>query len=147
VSRRFWSLLLLLVAGPAWAAEMVDVRIDPGSGRPTVTIHAEVARDPATQRHGLMERRELAPDAGMLFLMPEEKVQEFWMKNCYITLDMIFADHSGRVVHVAQDAQPCPAMRVDCPHYSSEVPAAVVLEVPGGTASRLGIGEGSRLHW
>jgi uncharacterized membrane protein (UPF0127 family) len=147
VSRWFWSLLLLLVAGPAWAAEMVDVRIAPASGRPAVTIHAEVARDPDTQRHGLMERRELAADAGMLFLMPEERVQAFWMKNCYIPLDMIFADHTGRVVDVVHDAQPCPAMRVDCPTYSSDEPAAVVLEVPGGTAERLGIAPGSRLRW
>ena len=147
MTRRLWVLLLLLAGLPAWATETIDVHIDRGKGRPVTTIHAEVARDPATQRQGLMERHELAADAGMLFLMPEERVQKFWMKNCYITLDMIFADHSGRVVHVAHDAQPCPAMRVDCPTYSSEVPAAVVLEVPGGTAERLGIGSGSRLAW
>jgi len=147
VTRWGWLLLFLLAVGPAAGAERLDVRIDPGDGRPVLIIHAEVARDPATQRHGLMERRELAPDAGMLFLMPEERVQEFWMKNCYIPLDMIFAGREGRVVHVVHDAQPCPAMRSDCLTYSSEEPAAVVLEVPAGTASRLGIGPGSRLRW
>ena len=94
-----------------------------------------------------MERRDLAPDAGMLFLMAETRVQQFWMKNCYIPLDMIFADRDGVVVHVTHDAQPCPAMRVDCPTYSSERPAAVVLEVPAGTAERHGIQPGSRLQW
>jgi len=146
--RRWGCLLLLLLAvRPAAGAEPVEVRIESGDGRPVLTVHAEIARDTASQRRGLMERRELAPDAGMLFLMPEERVQRFWMKNCYIPLDMIFADHTGRVVHVAHDAQPCPAMRSDCPTYSSEEPAAVVLEVPGGTAARLGIGPGSRLRW
>jgi len=147
VSRWGWWLLLLLVVRPASGAEQVDVHIDPGDGRSPVTIHAEVARDPASQRHGLMERRALSADAGMLFLMPEERVQQFWMKNCYIPLDMIFADHDGRVVHVVHDAQPCPEMRVDCPTYSSGVPAAVVLEVPAGTAERHHIEGGSRLRW
>ena len=142
-----WLLPLLLALGSASAAEELDVRVDPGSGHPGLTIHAEVARDPAAQRRGLMERRELAPDAGMLFLMPEERVQRFWMKNCYIALDMIFADRAGRVVHVVPDAQPCPAMRTDCPTYSSEKPAAVVLEVPAGTAERHHIEPGSRLRW
>jgi len=147
VRRWGWLFLLLLAVRAAAGAEELDVRIDPGSGHPPVTIHAEVARDPEVQRRGLMERRELAPDAGMLFLMPDERVQQFWMKNCYIALDMIFADGDGVVVHVTHDAQPCPVMCTDCPTYSSERPAAVVLEVPGGTASRLGIGAGARLRW
>lgn len=147
MTRRFWSLLLLLAAVPAGAAEVVEVHVDPGNGRPPLTIHAEVARDPATQRHGLMERRALAPDAGMLFLMPEERVQRFWMKDCYLPLDMIFADRAGHVVHVVHDARPCPAMRTDCPTYSSERPAAVVLEVLAGTAERHRIAPGSWLWW
>ena len=147
MTRWLGALLLSLAAATAAAAERVDVRIEPGNGHPPVTIHAEVARDPAAQRHGLMERRDLAPDAGMLFLMAETRVQQFWMKNCYIALDMIFADRDGVVVHVTHDAPPCPAMRVDCPTYSSEKPAAVVLEVPAGTAERRGIGPGSKLTW
>jgi len=147
VRRWGWLLLLLLAVGPAAGAEQVDVQIEPGDGRPVLTIHAEVARDAASQRRGLMERRELAADAGMLFLMPEERVQRFWMKNCYIPLDMLFADRDGRVVHVVHDAQPCPAMRSDCLTYSSEAPAAVVLEVPAGTAERHHIEPGSRLRW
>ena len=147
MTRRCWPLLFLLAALPTWASELVDVHIDRGQGQPPLTVHAEVARDAATQRHGLMERRELAPDGGMLFLMPEERVQQFWMKNCYLPLDMIFADHAGRVVHVVHDAQPCPEMRVDCPTYSSAEAASVVLEVPGGTAARLEIVPGSRLRW
>ena len=144
-----WLLLLLLLAwgGVDGAAEEVDVRIDPAGGRTPITIHAEVARDPVTRRRGLMERRALAPDAGMLFFMPDERVQQFWMKNCYIALDMIFADRDGRVVHVVHDAQPCPPMRADCPTYSSERPAAVVLEVSAGTAARHGIGARSWLKW
>lgn len=142
-----WSLLPLLAAVSAPAAGQVDVRIDPGGGHPPLVIHAEVARDPEAQRRGLMGRRDLAPDAGMLFLMGEERVQRFWMKDCYIALDMVFADRDGRVVHVVHDAQPCPAMRADCPTYSSERPAAVVLELPAGTAQRHPIGPGSRLDW
>jgi uncharacterized membrane protein (UPF0127 family) len=147
VRRWAWLLLLLLAVRRASAAEQLDVQIDPASGHPALTIHAEVVRDPEAQRRGLMERRELAPDAGMIFFMPEERVQRFWMKNCYIALDMIFADRAGRVVHVVPDAQPCPAMRTDCPTYSSEAPAAVVLEVPAGTAAQHEIGPGSRLRW
>jgi uncharacterized membrane protein (UPF0127 family) len=148
VTRWRWIVPLLLAWGPAsGVAEEVDVRILPAAGGAAITIHAEVARDPEVRRRGLMWRRELAVDAGMLFLMEAERVQRFWMKNCFIPLDMVFADGDGRVVHVVHQALPCPPMRADCPTYSSDKPASVVLELAGGVAARHGIGAGSRLLW
>jgi uncharacterized membrane protein (UPF0127 family) len=102
----------------------------------------EVARTPRQQEHGLMERRTLAADAGMLFPFDPPRPASFWMRNTLIPLDMLFIRPDGAIARIAANAVPL-----------SETPIAVaepltaVLELRGGRAAELGISEGDRVSW
>jgi hypothetical protein len=97
----------------------------------------ELALTPEEQRQGLMHRRELAEDTGMLFFYPACARAAFWMKNTYIPLDMIFVAADGRIVRIARMTEP---QSLDI-HESGE-PVNGVFEVNGGLTQRLGIEEG-----
>lgn len=102
---------------------------------------AEVAVHPDNRRKGLMNRRQLAADSGMLFVFPRNGSHPFWMLDTLIPLDLIWLDAEGRVVHVVLGAQPCPR---SCPRFFSPVPARFVFEVNAGQASQYGIEAGTR---
>jgi len=140
-------LLALLLAVTAGWAEELTVRVTPATGGAPFVVHAEVARSPKEQTRGLMGRHHLAADRGMLFLFRDERPRTFWMKDCFIALDMLFADRDGRVVHIERDVPPCPSILLQCPTYPSGAPAAVVLELPAGTAAAHHLGVGSRIRW
>jgi hypothetical protein len=100
---------------------------------PTATIHVgnhrltvEIAATPAARARGLMFREELDPERGMLFVFPDERVLEFWMRNTEIPLSIAFAQASGRIVRIA-DMEPRSEALV-----SSGVPAKYALEVNQG---------------
>jgi len=104
-------------------------------------IDAEIADSPGARATGLMFRRTLAPDAGMLFIYDTPENITMWMKNTYISLDMIFADEKGKIIRIARNTEP----------FSLDIieaggPAKVVLEVPAGTAQRLKLKRGDRLE-
>ncbi len=106
-------------------------------------IDLEVARTPEQQNLGLMFRRELAANRGMLFPFEPPRPVSFWMKNTLIPLDMIFL--RDRVVQaVIANVPPCVAD--PCPSYGPSVAIDQVIEIPGGRASQLGIREGDRLE-
>jgi uncharacterized membrane protein (UPF0127 family) len=69
-----------------------------------VAVRVEVARTPAEQRRGLMHRRELAPDAGMLFVFAREEPHSFWMENTFLPLDLLFIGDDGVVRAVVERA-------------------------------------------
>ncbi len=114
----------------------VDVRIDNGP-----TVHAEVVSTPGARQLGLMYRKELAENAGMLFVFPEEKPLTFWMKNTYVPLDIIFLDRDLRVVSVAENAVPM----TETPRPSNK-PAQYALEVRAGSAVKWHLTAGMALH-
>ncbi|MGE0199341.1 MAG: DUF192 domain-containing protein [Candidatus Melainabacteria bacterium] len=99
-------------------------------------FHLEVARTPEEMMQGLMHRKKLARQTGMLFPLIVERKVSFWMKNTLIPLDMIFI-RNYRVVHIQENAQPCTAD--PCPTFSSRYPVDMVVELAGGSASRYGI--------
>jgi uncharacterized membrane protein (UPF0127 family) len=90
--------------------------------------------------YGLMFRRTLAPDAGMLFVYEDDHEIQMWMKNTLIPLDMIFIRADGTILRIAERTVP-----QDLTTIPSQGPARAVLEVNGGTASRLGIKPGDRV--
>ena len=98
------------------------VAID-ASGGERVEVEVEIADEEAERRRGLMERTELAENAGMLFIFDREQPLSFWMKNTLIPLSVAYMDEEGRIVDI-QDMQPLD----ETPHPSAE-PAMYALEV------------------
>ncbi len=107
-----------------------------------VTVGVEVVSTPAAIQRGLMYREYLAPDAGMLFLMPDEDVQRFWMRNTLIPLDMLFINKELEVVGVVAQAEP----RTETSRHVDR-PSSYVLEVNGGWAAAHGVGAGARARF
>ena len=87
-----------------------------------------------------MFREQLAPDAGMLFILPAPQTMSMWMKNTLIPLDMVFIGMDGRIVNVHERAVPHSLDTI-----SSAGPVKGVLEIGGGMASKLGIRAGDRV--
>lgn len=105
------------------------------------SFSVELALTPEEQRQGLMHRRDLADDTGMLFFYQACARAAFWMKNTYIPLDMIFVAADGRIVRIARMTEP---ETLDI--HDSGVPVNGVFEVNGGLTQRLGIEEGDFLR-
>jgi uncharacterized protein len=99
----------------------------------------EMALTPEQMSRGLMFRRDMAPDEGMLFDFGRDQVITMWMENTILSLDMIFLSADGRVLHIAERTTPFSRDIV-----SSTVPARAVLEVIAGTARRIGLRVGDR---
>ena len=104
------------------------------------SFEVEMATSPEQQAQGLMFRRKLAADAGMLFLYQQEGLRTMWMKNTVIPLDMLFIDKRGTILQVVERTVPFSLQTI-----SSDKPALAVLEVNAGTAARLGIKPGDRV--
>ena len=104
-------------------------------------FEVELARTPAQRRRGLMFRRELAPDAGMLFVFDAPGVQAIWMKNTPLSLDLLFFDAGGALRGVARDAVPHSQRQILSPPDTR-----YVLELRAGTARALGLRPGARLR-
>jgi uncharacterized protein len=103
-------------------------------------FNVELAETPAQMEQGLMFRRELAPDAGMLFDFKQPTMATMWMRNTLIPLDMLFVDEQGRIVNIHERAVPQSDAII-----AAAAPARVVIELNGGTAARLGIKPGDRV--
>jgi uncharacterized membrane protein (UPF0127 family) len=98
----------------------------------------EVADTPATREKGLMFRRQMAPDRGMVFVFPETKEQVFWMKNTYLPLDMVFIGEDFRVVGVVEDCRPLTEEL-----RTVGVPSRYVVELNAHVAKSRGIAAGA----
>jgi uncharacterized membrane protein (UPF0127 family) len=99
----------------------------------------EMAGTAAQQERGLMFRRSLAPNEGMLFPYSPPQSVAFWMKNTVIALDMIFVRQDGTVARIAT------AKPLDETPVPSGEPITMVIEIRGGRAAELGIMEGDRV--
>ena len=108
------------------------------TGRHEFTI--EVAETPEQMEQGLMFRRTLAPNAGMLFDYKQPTVATMWMRNTLIPLDMLFADAQGRIVNIHERAVPQSDDVI-----AAAAPVRAVIELNGGTAARLGIKPGDEI--
>ena len=140
------AVALVLLTAPAWAQSVAlqtfntaSLTIDIAKGPQRFIV--ELALSPAQQEQGLMYRRSLAADAGMLFVFAQPQIRTFWMHNTFIPLDMIFVAPGGRIVGYHERAMPLSDAFV-----VSQAPAVAVLEVNGGTVDRLGIKIGDVVH-
>ena len=143
-TRRFFPFFVavLFLAQPALAQlqtfETSTLTITSATGDHKFAV--ELATTPAQQEQGLMYRRSMAPDAGMLFDFGHPTTTAFWMKNTLIPLDMLFVAADGRIVNIHERAVP---MSEDLIPSQGQVRA--VIELNGGTAARLGIKPGDRV--
>lgn len=115
-----------------------------GFGTQDVQFNVEIADTPAERARGLMFRRKLPQNRGMLFIFEDDNVRNFWMKNTLIPLDMIFADSEGKVVSTRENVPPC-VDGTSCPVYSSGTGARYVLEINAGLAQAYDIRPGAQM--
>jgi uncharacterized protein len=130
--------LLWVALVPAGAAGEATVEIISKSG-----VHAfsvELATNDAERERGLMFRKELPEGRGMLFDFDRDQQVTMWMKNTYVSLDMIFIRGDGRILRIAENTEPESLSIIP-----SGGPVRAVLEVVGGTARKLGIAPGDRV--
>lgn len=129
--------LLLPLAAPALAPGELVIETPGGPKRFTV----ELADTPEARAKGLMFRRSMPPDHGMLFDFEVEQPVAFWMKNTPLPLDMLFIDARGVIARIEADATPYSETPIP-----SGRPVRAVLELNAGTAARLGIAPGARVR-
>ena len=118
------------------------VTIVGSDGKPRATVAVEVANTGAQRELGLMYRRHLDDNAGMIFVFPDAARRNFWMHNTPLSLDMIFADAAGRVTGIVANAEPFSDKQVGV-----EGASEYVLEVNAGFCARNGIKPGDRLDF
>ena len=101
----------------------------------------EVMRTDAGREKGLMFRKNMPKDRGMLFDFKTEQPVMMWMKNTYLPLDMVFISRNGKVVNVAENAEPLSEAII-----ASDGPVFAVLEVNAGEARQIGVKPGDEVH-
>ncbi|MEZ5994518.1 MAG: DUF192 domain-containing protein [Hyphomonadaceae bacterium] len=125
--------------GVAQQVQTEQLTIETHSG--PVRFNVEIADDDAERQRGLMFRRSLADDHGMLFDFPQPEFASFWMRNTVISLDIIFIGVDGRILNIADHTTP---------YSEAPIPAAGltrgVLEIRAGRAAELGIRPGDRVR-
>src|SRR5580692_2416602 len=118
------------------------VSIVGADGKPRATVAVEVASTGPQRELGLMYRKHLDDNAGMIFVFPNESPRNFWMHNTPIPLDMIFADAKGLVTGIVANAEPFSDKLLGVEGNSE-----YVLEVNGGFCAKNGIKPGDRLDF
>src|SRR5579862_5566763 len=132
-------LAALVAAAPkARGAEQQTLEIATKSGVHVFAV--ELAVTDEERERGLMYRRSLPESYGMLFDFKRDQEVTMWMKNTYVSLDMIFIQSDGRIRRIAENTEP-ESLKI----IPSGGPVRAVLEVVAGTAKKLGIEAGDRV--
>jgi uncharacterized membrane protein (UPF0127 family) len=126
---------LMFLAAPAAAQQLPVVELRAGMH----LIRAEVAADYSTRGRGLMFRKSLAPNGGMLFIFDAAEIHCMWMKNTYIPLSVAFVDAQGAIINIA-DMQP----HSEQSHCAAR-PALYALEMTRGWFAERGVKAGMKL--
>ncbi len=125
-------------AQPAEAGlETLSITTSSGSHKFSV----EVMRTDEERAKGLMFRRFMPQDRGMLFHFKREEQVAMWMKNTYLSLDMLFIDRTGKIVNIAQNAEPLSERIIP-----SGAPTYAVLELNAGVAKKLAMKIGDKVE-
>lgn len=139
-----WAAVALLALGlgmapdSARAGDMQTLEIVTRSG--VKVYNVEIAKTVKERERGLMYRKELPEGQGMLFDFSPQQDVSMWMKNTYVSLDMIFIQADGRILRIAENTEPMSERII-----SSGGPVSAVLEVVAGTARKDGIAPGDRV--
>ena len=128
----------LMAPLPVGSAEQQTLEIVSKSGVHVFTV--ELAVSDEERQKGLMFRRSLPESQGMLFDFKADQNVSMWMRNTYVSLDMIFIRGDGRIQRIAENTQ-TESDRI----IPSGGPVRAVLEVVAGTAKKFGIAAGDRV--
>ena len=107
-----------------------------------MNLDIELAESVAEIQYGMMYRKSMDRNMGMLFIMGSEAPRSFYMKNTYVPLDIIFINDDMKIVSIQKNAKP-----LDETSLPSEGPASLVLEVKGGLSDELGLVKGQKIRW
>ena len=133
-----FALLFLVGRGQAFSADLQTLEIASKSGVHVFAV--EFAHTDAERARGLMYRKSLPEGQGMLFDFQRDENVMMWMKNTYVSLDMIFIRADGRITRIAENTAPLSERLI-----LSGGPVRAVLEVVAGTARKLGIAPGDQV--
>jgi len=152
VRRRAWSRAVAIACvaalalvgaailfAPARAASLETLTIGTRTGDHAFSV--EIAATNETRAHGLMDRRFMPMDRGMLFEFERDGPVAFWMKDTLIPLDMVFIARNGAVTRIVDRAEPLSETLIP-----SGGPCAAVLELNGGVAAGIGLQVGDRVR-
>nr|WP_246520806.1 DUF192 domain-containing protein [Microvirga arabica] len=131
---------VVLLAGAAYAQALEALSIASQGGQKQ-SFRVEVARNDADRAQGLMYRRSMPADQGMLFDFGRVEPVSMWMQNTYLPLDMLFIRPDGTIARIAANTEPLSTRTIP-----SGEPVLAVLELNAGTAARLGIKPGDRVE-
>ncbi len=131
---------VVLLAGVVYAQALETLSIATQGGQKQ-TFKVEVARNDADRAQGLMFRRSMPADQGMLFDFVRVEPVSMWMQNTYLPLDMLFIRADGTIARIAANTEPLSTRTIP-----SGEPVLAVLELNAGTAAKLGIKPGDRVE-
>lgn len=145
--RRLTSHLLLLfvLALIACTPQETDTHILPVKiGK--ATFNLELALTSSQRYQGLSDRKEIAPDGGMLFVFSEARGLSFVMRRCLVPIDILFLDPGQRIVAMhAMQVEPYDTPEAKLKLYPSRWPAMYAIELAGGTLAKLKLKEGDKI--
>lgn len=125
---------------PARIAQLPQARVEILTRTGVHRFEVWIAADDQSRERGLMHVHGLPPERGMLFLFAQPQYAAFWMKDTWISLDMVFIGPDGAVVNVAEATRPHSLEAVE-----SDGPVVAVLEVRAGTARRIALAPGDQV--
>ncbi len=131
---------VVVLAGGVYAQALETLSISTQGGQKQ-TFKVEVARNDADRAQGLMFRRSMPADQGMLFDFVRVEPVSMWMQNTYLPLDMLFIRADGTIARIAANTEPLSTRTIP-----SGEPVLAVLELNAGTAAKLGIKPGDRVE-
>lgn len=119
-----------------------ELSILDSNGAVLMDFDIELAESVAEIQYGMMYRKSMERNTGMLFLMGQERPQSFYMKNTFVSLDIIYINDAMEIVSIQKNAKP-----LDETSLPSTGPASMVLEVIGGLSDEIGIRPGLKVSW
>ena len=112
------------------------------SGNAKAKIDIQIANTDFDRQLGLMFRKSMDENQGMLFIFPQESIQSFWMRNTYISLDMIFVSIDKKIITIHKNTK-----TLSDQSYSSTGPAKYVIEVDAGFSDKFNVRVGDKVSW
>jgi len=129
---------------PPAPASPARTRLRFASGR---QIQADVVDTPAARERGLMFRKSLPKDYGMLFAFPAQMRMQFWMKNTWVSLDIVFIGQDKLITRLHERVRPSTKKTTDEEVSRVSGLAQYVLELPAGAARRYKLKEGQAIEF